>query len=119
MNEHVAVFRTAEGMQTARSKLMELQDRFKRVPVQDKGSVFNTNLIFAIELGFMLECSETIAMSALERKESRGAHFLLERPERDDENWIKHIAVQYTPDGPKLEYTPVTVTQWQPEVRSY
>ena len=45
----------------------------------------------------MLDCSETIAMSALERKESRGAHFLLERPERDDENWIKHIAVQYTP----------------------
>ena len=87
--------------------------------MQDKGSIFNTNLIFTLELGFMLDCAETIAISALERKESRGAHFLTEKPERDDENWIKHIAVQYTPDGPKLEYTPVTVTQWQPQVRSY
>ena len=119
MNEHVAVFRTDDGMQTARKKLQELQDRYNRVPVQDKGSVFNTNLIFTLELGFMLDCAETIAVSALERKESRGAHFLLEKPERDDENWIKHIAVQQTPDGPQLEYTPVTVTQWQPQVRSY
>ena len=69
-------------MQTARGKLSELQDRYRSVPVQDKGSVFNTNLIFALELGFMLDSAETIAVSALERKESRGAHFLLEKPER-------------------------------------
>ena len=119
MNDYVAVFRTTEGMETAREKLRSLNDRYQRVPVQDKGRVFNTNVIFAIELGFMLDCAETIVVSALERKESRGAHFRLEYPERDDENWLKHITVRHTPDGPRLEYTPVTITQWQPQIRSY
>ncbi len=119
MNDYVAVFRTTEGMETAREKLQSLKDRYQRVPVQDKGRVFNTNVIFAIELGFMLDCAETIVVSALERKESRGAHFRLEYPERDDENWLKHITVRHTPDGPRLEYTPVTITQWQPQIRSY
>ena len=119
MNDYVAVFRTTEGMETAREKLRSLSDRYQRVPVQDKGRVFNTNVIFAIELGFMLDCAETIVVSALERKESRGAHFRLEYPERDDENWLKHISVRHTPDGPRLEYTPVTITQWQPQIRSY
>ncbi len=119
MNDYVAVFRTTEGMETAREKLLSLNDRYQRVPVQDKGRVFNTNVIFALELGFMLDCAETIVVSALERKESRGAHFRLEYPERDDENWLKHITVRYTPDGPRMEYTPVTITQWQPQIRSY
>ena len=119
MNDYVAVFRTTEGMETAREKLRSLSDRYQRVPVQDKGRVFNTNVIFAIELGFMLDCAETIVVSALERKESRGAHFRLEYPQRDDENWLKHISVRHTPDGPRLEYTPVTITQWQPQIRSY
>ena len=119
MNDYVAVFRTVEGMETARKKLRDLMERYQRVPVQDKGRVFNTNILFALELGFMLDCAETIVVSALERKESRGAHFMAEYPERDDENWIKHISVQSTPDGPRLDYVPVTITQWQPEVRSY
>ena len=119
MNDYVAVFRTTDGMETAREKLRSLSDRYQRVPVQDKGRVFNTNVIFAIELGFMLDCAETIVVSALERKESRGAHFRLEYPQRDDENWLKHISVRHTPDGPRLEYTPVTITQWQPQIRSY
>ena len=119
MNDYVAVFRTVGGMETARKKLRDLKERFQRVPVQDKGRVFNTNIIFAIELGFMLDCAETIVVSALERRESRGAHFMTEYPERDDENWIKHISVQSTPDGPRIDYVPVTITQWQPQVRSY
>jgi succinate dehydrogenase / fumarate reductase flavoprotein subunit len=119
MNDYVAVFRTVEGMETALKKLLDLKERYLKVPVQDKGRVFNTNIIFAIELGFMLDCAESIVVSALERKESRGAHFMTEFPERDDENWIKHISVQSTPDGPRLDYVPVTITQWQPQVRSY
>ena len=119
MNDYVAVFRTTEGMEIAREKLRELNDRYQSVPVQDKGRIFNTNIIFALELGFMLDCAETIVVSALERKESRGAHFMAEYPERDDENWMKHISIQITPDGPKLGYMPVTITQWQPQIRSY
>ena len=72
MNEHVAVFRTEDGMKTAQKKLQELRDRYRSVPVQDKGSVFNTNLIFALELGFMLDCAETIAVSALETEGEPG-----------------------------------------------
>ena len=119
MNDYVAVFRTIEGMQTAREKIRSLSERYETVPVQDKGHVFNTNLIATLELGFMLECAETIVVSALERKESRGAHFMTEFPQRDDENWLKHIMVRQSPDGPQLDYVPVTITQWEPQVRSY
>ena len=119
MNDYVAVFRTIEGMQTALEKIRSLSERYETVPVQDKGHVFNTNLIATLELGFMLECAETIVVSALERKESRGAHFMTEFPQRDDENWLKHIMVRQSPDGPQLDYVPVTITQWEPQVRSY
>ena len=119
MNDYVAVFRTVEGMQTALEKVRSLRGRFGSVPVQDKGRVFNTNLIFTLELGFMIDCAETIVVSALERKESRGAHFMTEYPQRDDENWLKHITVSQSPDGPRLDYLPVTITQWEPQVRSY
>ena len=119
MNEHLAVFRTQEGMETARSKLQELRDRYRNVPVQDKGKVFNTNLVFALELGFMLDCTETIVAGALERKESRGAHYLLDNPNRDDENWLKHVVLYYTPEGPRVEYQPVSITKWQPQARTY
>ena len=119
MNDYVAVFRTTEGMETALQKIRGLRERYGSVPVQDKGRVFNTNLIFALELGFMLDCAETIVVSALERKESRGAHFMTEFPQRDDENWLKHITVRQSPDGPQLDYVPVTITQWQPQARTY
>ena len=119
MNDYVAVFRTTEGMEAAREKIRGLRERFGNVPVQDKGRVFNTNLIFTLELGFMLDCAETIVVSALERKESRGAHFMTEYPQRDDENWLKHITVSQSQEGPQLDYVPVTITQWQPQARTY
>lgn len=119
MNDNVAVFRTENGMNLALEKILELKDRYKRVPVQDKGRIFNTNYLATLELGFMLDCAESIVVSAQERKESRGAHFMVEHPERDDENWIKHISVTVSEDGPRVGYLPVTITQWQPQVRSY
>lgn len=119
MNDYVAVFRTTEGLATAQEKLVALKDRYKNVPVQDKGSIFNTNLIATLELGFMLDCAETIVVGAMERKESRGAHTMLDYPERDDENWLKHIRITNSNTGPKVDYLPVTITQWEPQIRSY
>jgi succinate dehydrogenase / fumarate reductase flavoprotein subunit len=119
LNEHLAVFRNEEGMEEALDKIRQLRERYRSVHVADKGKTFNTNLIFTLEMGFMLDCAEAVALSALERKESRGAHTRTDMPERDDENWLKHILVKFTEDGPELEHLPVVVTKWAPEVRSY
>jgi succinate dehydrogenase / fumarate reductase flavoprotein subunit len=76
----------------------------------------------AIELGYMLDCAEAIVAGAIERKESRGAQFRTDFPERDDEHWLKHIDITRGADGagePEISYSPVTITQWQPEERKY
>ena len=120
MNTHLAVYRNEEGMRSAFEKLNELRARYDKVVVHDKGKVFNTNLIFTLELGFMLDCAEAIILGALERKESRGAHTRTDMPDRDDENWLKHILISRTDDGETaVDYLPVKITQWEPKVRSY
>lgn len=119
MNRNVAVFRNKEGIEETIQELQELKTRYGSVPVHNKGKVFNTDLIFALELGFMLDCAETIAVSALERKESRGAQFRIDYPSRDDENWLKHIVVSQGEVGPELSNLPVTITKWTPEERKY
>jgi succinate dehydrogenase/fumarate reductase flavoprotein subunit len=86
-------------------------------------AVFNQDVLGAIELGYMLDCAEAIVIAALERKESRGAQFRTDYPERNDQEWLKHIDVSLDGDGgaggPKVSYSPVTITQWQPEERKY
>ncbi len=83
------------------------------------GSVFNQDLLGAIELGYMIDNAECTCIAALERKESRGAQYRTDYPERNDEEWLKHIDLQKTDDGPELSYSEVTITQWQPEARTY
>ena len=119
MNEKLAVFRDREGIREAMARLAELRDRYSRVVVMDKGKTFNTNLVFTLELGFMLDCAETIALGALEREESRGAHYRTDIQERDDENWLRHILLSKGQEGPAVEYVPVVITQWQPQARTY
>ena len=119
MNRHLAVFRNQSGMEEALSTLNDLKERFSRVTVADKGKTFNTNLVFTLELGFMLDCAETVIMGALERKESRGAHTRTDMPARDDAIWLKHIVLTKGPEAPSAEYQPITITQWEPQVRSY
>ena len=106
-------------MEQARIKLGELRERFANVYVADKGKTFNTNLVFTLELGFMLDCAEAVVFSALERKESRGAHFRTDMGDRDDESWLKHVLVTRGEEAPSIEYLPVVITQWQPEARKY
>jgi succinate dehydrogenase / fumarate reductase flavoprotein subunit len=119
MNSSVGVFRSEEGLKAAQAKIRELKERYRRVPVQNKGKVYNTDLLQALEVGFMLDLAEVVTLGALERRESRGAHARRDFPERDDKNFLRHTLARCTPDGPTLEYAPVTVTRWQPERRAY
>ena len=119
MNDHLAVYRHQAGMESALDTIRQLRERYQSVYVPDKGKTWNTNLVFTLELGFMLDCAEAITLSAIERKESRGAHTREDFPERDDENWLRHILVRQTEDGPALDYQSVVITQWEPQVRSY
>ena len=119
MNKNIAVYRNQAGVEETLRLIPELRARYAQVPVHNRGRVFNTDLIFALELGYMLDCGEAIAVSALERKESRGAQARTDFPTRDDENWLKHITVTRGEEGPELGYLPVTVTKWTPEERKY
>ena len=119
MNRHMGVYRNEDGMKEALISIKGLKERYGKVPVEDKGRIFNTDLVFALELGFMMECAEATVASGLERKESRGAQSRTDYPLRDDENWLRHVLVASSEDGPQVSYAPVTITQWQPEERKY
>ena len=119
MNKNLAVYRDQAGMEETLHDLVGLRERYTTVPVDSKGRVFNTDLVFALELGFMLDCAETIAVSAQDRKDSRGAQARTDFPDRDDENWMKHVTVLKGEEGPDISYLPVTITQWTPETRKY
>ncbi len=90
MDENVFVERIERGLHHAIDTLAGLQDAYKKIQLQDKGKRFNTELVEAIELGFLLDCAEATTHGALARKESRGAHFRLDYQKRDDANWLKH-----------------------------
>ena len=119
MNKNLAVFRDQAGMEESLHDLEGLRGRYATVPVDGKGRVFNTDLVFALELGFMLDCAEAIGVSAQDRKDSRGAQSRTDFPDRDDENWMKHVVVTKGEVGPDISYLPVTITQWTPELRKY
>ena len=120
MTEGLGVFRDQEGMAFAQQTIAGLRERWNRVAIHDKGQVFNTSLVRALELDFMLDCAETIALGALTRTESRGAHFRTDCLDRDDDHWLKHILIHRRPDGPpQLDFLPVRITRWEPQVRVY
>jgi len=119
MNKNLAVYRDEAGMQETMHDLQSLKERYASVPVDNKGRVFNTDLVFALELDFMLDCAQTIAISALDRKDSRGAQARTDYPDRDDESWMKHIVASKGEEGPEISYLPVSVTKWTPEERKY
>jgi succinate dehydrogenase / fumarate reductase flavoprotein subunit len=119
MFDFVGIYRTEKDMQSAIEKVHELQTRYKQVKVTDTGKIFNTEVISAWELGCMLDLAEVIAVSALNRKESRGGHSREDYPNRDDKDWLKHTLVTMQDGKLKINYKPVTITKYQPKERVY
>ncbi|RLB00898.1 MAG: succinate dehydrogenase flavoprotein subunit [Deltaproteobacteria bacterium] len=125
MEANCGVFRTEETLSKQKEILEKLCERFKRVRLDDKGKIFNLDLVETLELGHMLEFSKAIVEGALARTESRGAHYRDDYPNRDDENWLKHTMAYLNEDGTiRLDYKPVrlkplTVPTFEPKERVY
>jgi len=121
MEDGVGIYRTAEAMQVTCDKITELKDRYKDVRVNDASSVFNTDLLYTVELGYLLDVGEAMATSALAREESRGSHQRLDGFEkRDDDKYLKHTQAFYQEGAkPELKYTDVKITKSQPAERVY
>lgn len=115
----VGIFRNRKDIEEALHTIEVLKARYEKVTVEDRSSTFNTQLVQAIELGFLLDSAELTALGALYRKESRGSHFRTDFPGRDDEQWLKHTVIRRAEGRPTVEYEPVRMTMFQPERRTY
>jgi len=119
MMDRVGVFREGGELEEAVSELRTLRQRYGAIRLPSNGLAFNYELITYLELGWMLELAEVIAQGALRRTESRGAHYRLDYPERDDERWLMHTNAQRSDDGPIFSDGPVSITRFQPAERGY
>ena len=120
MNDNAQVFRTGETLTEQMQILKDLQRRFATITVDDKGKTYNTDLLEAVELGHLLDLAETLVAGALNRTESRGAHYREDHSKRDDVNFLKHTLVIREPDGGiRIDYRPVTLGRYEPMERKY
>jgi fumarate reductase flavoprotein subunit len=120
MEQSAGIYRTEAVLKDAVGKLQRLQARFQDLALDDDSYTFNTELVAALELSYMLDVAQTIVHSALERRESRGSHQRTDHPERDDERFMAHSLAWCGEDGsPRIEYRPVTITRWPPGKRVY
>lgn len=119
MMRDVGVFRTEEPLRQALAGLKALKARYQEAEIDDRGHRFNTDLLEAIELGNLLELAEVTAAGALNRQESRGAHYREDFPQRDDANWLKHTLACKVAGQIEFSYKPVSITKFQPKERKY
>lgn len=119
MMDKASVFRTGEGLVEMRATLAGLRDAYANVAIADKGKIFNTDLLEALELGYLLDCADAIVEGAIARTESRGAHLREDFPDRNDAEWLKHTLCYRTSGGIQMRYKPVVITQFEPKERKY
>jgi succinate dehydrogenase / fumarate reductase flavoprotein subunit len=119
MQDYASVFRTHEFLSKQAGILADLKERAKGIGVEDQGHQFNTELLEAIELGFLIDNAEQLVHAALNRTESRGAHSREDFKERDDATWLKHTLVYKDGDGVRIDYKPVTLGLYEPKPRTY
>ena len=119
MSEHVGIVRDNEALRKAAGRIQDLQVRFRRLGLPDKGAWANQPLAFLNQLDNMLELCRIVVAGALARDESRGAHYKPAFPKRDDAKWLKTTIADYAPDGPKLSYEPVDTSILAPVERKY
>ncbi|MEU4668872.1 succinate dehydrogenase flavoprotein subunit [Amycolatopsis sp. NPDC023774] len=123
MDSHASVYRTEDTLKQALTDIQALKERYTRITVSDKGKRYNTDLLEAVELGFLLELAEVLIVGALARKESRGGHAREDYPNRDDTNFMRHTMAYKQGEGLsadiRLDYKPVTFTRYEPMERKY
>ena len=119
MDENAWLYRNEKGLKKGLVEIKELKERFKDVDVEDSGKTFNTGLIAALQLDYLLELAEVLLTCAILRKESRGAHARTDYPKKNDDEWLVHSIAHRTKEGHKVEYLPVTITKWKPVERKY
>ncbi len=120
MEKNAGLYREENGLKEAVAKIADLRQRYHRIVLHDKSNVFNTDLFQVLELGSMLDCAEALTVSALARKESRGAHQRLDFVERDDKTFLRHSMAHYQgQSAPRLDYLDVVITKSPPGVRDY
>ncbi len=124
MDLNAQVYRTEATLKQALTDIQELRRRYRHIAVQDKGARYNTDLLEAIERGFLLDLAEVTVVGAIERKESRGGHAREDYPNRDDVNYMRHTMAYRVPgaggeSGVRVDYKPVTITRYQPMERKY
>ena len=120
MEESAGIYRSEDSLKGAISAISELKDRFQNINVSDRSYTFNTEIISAMELSYMLDVAEAIVHSAIARTESRGSHQRIDYPDRDDERFLAHsLAYKEDKGSPRVEYLPVVITRWPPAERVY
>ena len=127
MDKGAQVFRTEESLKHVLGVIEELRARYLNIHVDDKGKRFNTDLLEAVELGFLLDIAEVVVVTARNRLESRGGHMRDDYPKRDDENYMQHTMAYLTGDPHssvaddhiRLDWKPVVITRYQPMERKY
>jgi succinate dehydrogenase / fumarate reductase flavoprotein subunit len=119
LDEKVGIFRNEFDLSKALDMIRALKKRYRNVYVRNKGAIFNQELVNVIELEGMLDIAETICLGAKARRESRGSHFRLDHPQRDDAGWLKHTIITFMPQEPRIDFKAVNIAMFQPQKREY